>query len=124
MIEVSLTDRLEQMVEKYASQPDLFLGGINEDRLLQLVDQLIEIDPTRRNGKAVIKGTRIAVCDIIADTCELSNSPNFFKTQYHPALDPIAIDAAYSYLLLHPEDLKNDYEACFNLEFPKVLYPE
>ncbi|MBI4140035.1 DUF433 domain-containing protein [Candidatus Woesearchaeota archaeon] len=122
---IAISTKLQEMVKKYASTPALFFPPEDDSSLVRLVDEFIEIREGVRGGKAIIKGTRIAVCDIIADTWSLGNSPNFFRKQYVPLLDPRAIDAAYAFMLLQPEKAKKDYEDCFSyLSFPKDLYAQ
>ncbi len=120
---ISVSMKLQEMARKYAEVPSLFLNEPDEFTLSQLVEEFVEVRDGVRCGKAVIKGTRIAVCDIIADTWSLANPKNFFVKFYVPPLDPRAVDAAYAFLLLQPEKLKKDYEECFSyLTFPKDLY--
>jgi len=120
---IAIPVKLQEMVKKYASAPALFLELEDDSSLVRLVEEFVEVREGVRCGKAVIKGTRIAVCDIIADTWSLGNHKNFFKTFYVPLLDQKALDAAYAFLLLQPEKVKKDYEDCFSyLTFPKDLY--
>lgn len=123
--DVVLTDRVQRMIRQYAARPELFFSGeqVDIDRLKSLVARWIEIDPLRRGGKACIKGTRIAVCDIIADTHTLSNPPEFIRQQaYSPPLPEDEIDAAFAFLILNRDKVNEDYKKAFGYDLPEDLY--
>ena len=120
-----VTSRVNEMIRRYAAKPDEFFigdGRINGDRLEELVEKYIAIKPGVRGGYACIKGTRIAVCDIIVDTWHLSNPVGYENAMYGGTIPREAIDAAYSFLMLNQDKIEQDFKECYGYNLPKELY--
>ncbi len=118
------SERLKEMIRKYAADPAGILpnGLVNNKKLEELVAKYVWIDPERRNGKACIIGTRIAVCDIIGDTLDLFAQVGFENESYGGTILREAVDAAYALLMIDFGKVATDYERCYGHSFPKELY--
>ncbi len=121
---IFFTERLREMIRQYSADPGSLIpnGSVPEQHMDALIANNIEIVPDRRGGKAVIKGTRIAVCDIIADTWSLGNQRDYLLEIYAGTIDRKAVDAAYAFLMRYPEKVEQDFKECFGSPLPKDLY--
>jgi len=120
-----VTNRIKEMIRRYAAKPERFFmnGQINNIGLDMLIEKYVTISPGVRGGKACIKGTRIAVSDIIGDTWHFMNPKNYIlKKMYAPRIPNEAIDAAYAFFIRFPQKIMEDYTECYNKPFPKELY--
>lgn len=121
--EIFWNERLKEMISKYAANPDLIIpnGHANEEVLEALVSKYISINPLIRSGSACIKGTRIAVCDIIGDTQDLL-SPRGYEDEAYFKIEREAIDAAFAFFMLDFDKVADDYKGCYGKPLPKDLY--
>lgn len=121
-----ITERLKEMIKRYAKNPDIFFrnGNINEEYIDKLIKEHVEIVPGRRSGKACVRGTRIAIIDIIADTWALGNPREYLLNKmYGGRVSAEAIDAAYAFLMrFHDKVAKDAPGLFFDGALPKDLY--
>src|SRR3989338_960164 len=119
----TIKNHLVRMIEKYCENPMLFLAEGKPDRrdLEKLVSESISIDPVRRGGYACIKGTRIAVCDIITETVSLHPRKGFERKSYGGAIAQKSIDVAYAFLLLERGKVAQDFYECYGHTLPKNI---
>lgn len=117
-------ERLKEMVSRYAANPSLIIpnGHVNEEVLETLVSKHISIHPKIRSGYACIKGTRIAVCDIICDSQHLTAQKGFEKEWYGGTILPEAIDAAFAFFMRNFDKVAEDYNFCYGKPLPQELY--
>lgn len=122
--DLCVTNYLKQMISKYAKNPELFFlnGSVNSKHIDSLISKLLTTDPEIRNGKVCIKGTRVAVCDIIIDTWSLAKPKGYESNAYGP-LPHEGIDAAFAFFMSNPAIVEENYRAMSGGEcLPKVLY--
>jgi len=119
-----VTEHLKEMITRYAKNPaQISPNGIaTKPYLEKLVAKHIEITPDVRNGKACIRGTRIAVCDIVGDTWSLENNREQVFATYANMVPEDAVDAAYAFLMLNHDKVAEDFRECYGAPLPKELY--
>ncbi len=121
--EETASEYLKQMISKYAKHPDKFFskGVVNSKHIDSLVSRLISINPGIRSGKVCIKGTRLAVCDVIGDTWSLEKPRGYESEMYGPVPNE-GIDAAFAFFMSNPDLVEQNYTAMTGGQFlPKCL---
>ena len=121
----TIPPKIKQILTKYGTGPENFFVGDqpNEVYLETLIAQHISTDPQIRFGKACIRGTRIAVIDVVGDTCHLGASADcILQLQYRPVgITREQVAAAYAYLLKNPERVSQEFVRAYG-DIPPDLY--
>ncbi|HLF55144.1 MAG TPA: hypothetical protein VI612_05500 [Candidatus Nanoarchaeia archaeon] len=119
-----VSDRLREMVRKYAANPNRFFsnGHISETALDTVIASQIAVDPQFKDGRACIIGTPVMVCEIVGDTLSLRKPVGFERYIYGGIIPPEAIDAAYAFLMRNHDKVVRDFEDTYGSPVPQDLY--